>query len=54
MLTPQDLQNLAIILSRAVYNGLDEAKIGVVLENKLKGLFEAATAVPPAQEETPK
>jgi len=44
MLTPQDLQNLVIILNRTVYNGLDEAKVGVVLENKLKAEFEAATS----------
>jgi len=44
MLTPQDLQNLVIILNRTVYNGLDEAKVGVVLENKLKAELEQATS----------
>ena len=44
MLTPQDLQNLVIILNRTVYNGLDEAKVGVVLENKLKTELEQATS----------
>lgn len=39
-LTINDITNLRVILARASFSGLEEARIGVDLDNKLAAVFQ--------------
>lgn len=50
MFNTEELRNLLILVNRAHYDNLAEAKTGVMLENKLRdALAEASKPVPTAE-----
>lgn len=51
MLTVEDLKNLIVLVNRAAYGNLNEAKAGCILEQKLKDMIKVAQATATPTEE---
>ena len=50
MFNTEELRNLLILINRAHYDNLAEAKAGMVLENKLREAIAEASKVTPKEE----